>query len=946
MQLLPVIIGRTPAFSSEEKLEEKWHNLKDLIAESSPAFYQVINNLPPPDFKTLDNKVDFSIWKYFNRARFRATPYGAFAAFSTFKVSNDADTPIMIDPKMIRHQFTNWTHKEEHLNDVNATVLLSGSFIINSTIYAVGNHYRYIRIQNGIFEVACVSRFPEMDTIINYCSEKKSKDAIYQIMQSKYNLKLKESNSLLAQMLSQQLILSDQHPNITGEDFFSRIKIKPSSLQNPYIISERKVLDGGLNSKVLKEIPQLISFLSKVLRHQSNNHLTKFRKDFVKRFDMQTIPLSLALDVEIGVGYGNLGDQKSDNKLVDFLDSAAKNNTSDSKIAYTHFHRFLLTNLMKNEPIQLEEYLEKEKTDDLPLPNTLSVLISIYEGQPVIGCAGGCTANALLGRFSIAGNEIEALGKQIADIEQKANPDILFFDIAYQGETQFDNINRRKHLYTHEVPILTWSTNAEAIHFDDILVMVRGAEVILLSKTYGKRMLPRLSSAYNYHRSDLPAYRFFCDLQHQQIQSDLTFKLQQTFPGLAYYPRVTYKSIIVCPAKWLIPNAISNPFKNEDWESWKRRVLNWLAENKINFMFKAGHNDQTLCFNPTDLADVNAFLFFCRQNAGTEIYIEEALVSIVKNEIKDSLSKPYQAQFILNYYHLNRLYRPYPVQNEKNAQTSATSFPGADWLYFEIYCHPLRADEILLNQVRLLINNASDDILKWFFIRYDDPRPHIRLRLQLRDPDQGYSYIKTLNQLLRPQCELGLVSDIQIKTYFKEIDRYGAARIENIETLFFLDSEHVLAALDKDTSPNNLYFATLQLMDSYLAFDIIDIESRILFAKNVAESFTAEFGFGQEDFKRINDEFKILKPRLISGKPSNKKILSKKQKNILSLVFQSCNSKAERNKLLGDLIHMHINRLFNSKQRLHEAILYHFLFKTLMARRALSSAEQAPKCII
>ncbi|MDB5285473.1 MAG: hypothetical protein JWR05_422 [Mucilaginibacter sp.] len=947
MQLLPIVVGRTPAFSLKDELEERWPDLKVLIADSSPSFYQIIKDLDAPNSNGIDNKINFSIWKYFNRTRSRATPYGTFAAFSTVRIMDKAKGPIIVDDKIIQHQFTNWAHKQAHVKDPITLVSLSTCFVTNSTMYLVGKEYRYVRINQGIFEVAFVARFAELDTILLLCDQKKNKEDICQIMHSKHGFNIKEVESLLAQMLSQQLILSERHPNITGDDYFERIKTVPPQLQNPYIISERKILSGGLDIKTVQEIPEMIDFLSNVLPSISNNDLNDFRKAFVKKFEMQAVSLSVAMDIEIGIGYRNLADQRSNSELLDFLDLSTGSTRQDIKITYSDFERFLLNSLVKSGTIRLEEYTAEKKLNESQLANTLSVLMRVYEGQPVIESAGGCTANALLGRFTIASTQLEALGAKIADIEIKSNPDILFFDIAYQGEAQYDNINRRKHLYPQEVPILTWSTSSSPITIDDILVMVRGAEIILLSKKYRKRMVPRLSSAYNYHRSDLAVYRFLCDLQHQQIKSDLNFKLQEAFPGLSCYPRVTYKSIIISPAKWLVPSSLSSALKNEVWKDWKLRLIGWLEEKKINFMFKAGFSDQTLCFDPCDNLDVDAFLYFCRQNSGVDIYIEEALLSSENSGIKHKSGKPVSAQFVLSYYHSNRIYLPYDVPDQKIASYHQTvSIPGGEWLYFEIYCHTLRSDLILTNQLTLFLSEVRYNLMKWFFIRYEDPKPHIRLRLQIKDQSQGYEHMKRLKELLRAECENSLVSDIQIKTYFRETDRYGASRIENVEKLFFFDSTYVLRVLGKTKSLNNRYFETIHLMDSYISFGIADIESRILFVRSVAEEFTSEFKFNQEDFKKINDEFKSLKPRLFSNETHTKTVLSPRQKKTLSIIFKTCVSKPERNKLLGDLLHMHINRLFNSKQRLHEAILYHFLLKVLMARRAILSNEQAKKCLI
>ncbi|MEK8106376.1 thiopeptide-type bacteriocin biosynthesis protein [Micromonospora sp. M12] len=51
--------------------------------------------------------------------------------------------------------------------------------------------------------------------------------------------------------------------------------------------------------------------------------------------------------------------------------------------------------------------------------------------------------------------------------------------------------------------------------------------------------------------------------------------------------------------------------------------------------------------------------------------------------------------------------------------------PGGEWLYALVYCSGERQDE-LLRAVPALA--AGLDVDRWFFLRYGDPDPHLRLR--------------------------------------------------------------------------------------------------------------------------------------------------------------------------------------------------------------------------
>src|SRR5690606_28498625 len=124
-----------------------------------------------------------------------------------------------------------------------------------------------------------------------------------------------------------------------------------------------------------------------------------------------------------------------------------KGDHSDPAIRYSALHRFILNSIANKEPIQLEDFKGSDPQKS-GLPNTFSALVQFTEENVIVKQVGGSTATALIGRFTIASNELESFGKEIAHLEEKANPEVLFFDIAYQAETHVDDVNRRRGIYS------------------------------------------------------------------------------------------------------------------------------------------------------------------------------------------------------------------------------------------------------------------------------------------------------------------------------------------------------------------------------------------------------------------------------------------------------------------------------------------------------------------
>lgn len=260
------------------------------------------------------------------------------------------------------------------------------------------------------------------------------------------------------------------------------------------------------------------------------------------------------------------------------------------------------------------------------------------------------------------------------------------------------------------------------------------------------------------------------------------------FPNLTYYPQVMYKDIIVSPAMWLVPAVIIKKDHHN-----QAILMDWLKQENICFPFKAGHGDQTLRFDPEVGQDMCAFWHYCRQHRQQDIFISESLIGL-DDGLADSNGKKYASQYIASYSHHEPVYSSYKslaLLPKEHYNHKSVVFPGNEWLYFEIYCHPKRANDLILNYFRPYVKEVRTLIYKWFFIRYDEPKPHFRLRVRLKETSTSYQCISRLKSILEPYCSKGLISDIQIKTYFRETARYGIHHIELVEQLFCYDSIYI-----------------------------------------------------------------------------------------------------------------------------------------------------------
>lgn len=925
IQLHDTIICRTPAFGVHRTLENSFELLKAKIKTASPAFFTLINDLSINELHKLSAKAQFTLWKYFNRAKYRSTPYSTFATITVLPLAKEAET-IILNEQINTFQLPDWSEKLILTNSINASS--ATYFLSNSSYYVLGNEIRYVVYQQDQFQLTSVACIPELAALLILCRNITSKESLLKFMQVCFDFNESSTLALLDQLISLQLLFCELHPNITGTDYFERLGHKVARDDNSYIIASRKLSQGSFYQQKLQHLSSFLNFASQNLPTPINENIAHFKQQFNARFDQQEISLALALDPEAGVGYGNLAHDLNANQLI----SEIKNNNTtiaDKRIIYNDLQRFLLNKMMLGREILLEEFAGATPNKQVMIPNTTSVMFELYKGNPVLYSAGGTSANILLGRFSVGNEVITSLCKSMVNIEEKANEDVIFFDLAYQAEQRVDNVNRRLQLYNYELPILTWSTHATPLDLEDIMVNVGNNEIILRSKKMGKRLIPRLATAYNYNRSDLATFRFLCDLQHENIRSNFNLSLPTLFPDLDFYPRVSYRGIIVSPSMWRYKKSNvtnTNTPKGLDIDELKQ----WLNVNKIVDFFKVGDTDQTLMFNTKQDEDLAVFLKYAQQQS-SDFYLREGLIN-ESDMIRDESGDSYHPQYIASFYHEERIYQK--TTNKQKAESKIES-PGGEWLYFEIYAHPNQSNRLLQLIWNSFVKPNRLKLKSWFFIRYFDPKAHIRLRVHLKDAKQGFDLMRLLKNVLATDVTSNLVNDIQLKTYYKEMERYGAKRIHLVEQFFSADSEFVMKNLKQPKDQALHLSATLAYMQMLAQNTFGDVTQQITFAKHLANSFAKEMDIDQDGFKKINASFKQL-TILPTSTPTQ---ISPSYTKLFGKLMEDCENAETKSRLLADLIHMHINRSFNADQRVYEAILYQYLLRVLQQQVYVAKAK-------
>jgi len=267
--------------------------------------------------------------------------------------------------------------------------------------------------------------------------------------------------------------------------------------------------------------------------------------------------------------------------------------------------------------------------------------------------------------------------------------------------------------------------------------------------------------------------------------------------------------------------------------------------------------------------------------------------------------------------------------------------PGSPWVYIKLYTGEKTADDLLIQVIAPIIKKLQKDrcIEKWFFIRYSDPDFHLRIRLLAKDTQNTGEIIQLFYQKLYQRNKFRLVWKIQLDTYNRELERYGEQLIEEAESVFFVDSECVLSILENlNGNENYRWMIALKLIDELLSDFGLNTEAKQKLMEEVSKAFKTEFGFNEFNAKQFNTKFRENKKTVesvLNNSINEKAFISlfqpikKRTKRLKPIVEQiKIKSKKENNKvneLLKSYLHMMLNRLFRSNNRIHELILYDFM---------------------
>jgi thiopeptide-type bacteriocin biosynthesis protein len=340
----------------------------------------------------------------------------------------------------------------------------------------------------------------------------------------------------------------------------------------------------------------------------------------------------------------------------------------------------------------------------------------------------------------------------------------------------------------------------DALELDDLAVTADPRHLHLVTRRNLRPVEPVVFSAIEFTRVAHPLLRFLAELPWSRTAVPVPFSWGAA-THLPVLPRVRWQQCVLAPARWRL-DAHALPGHRAPWREWVDHLNRWRTTYRVPAHVELGENDQRLLLD----LDLPAHQDLVRAGLDREgrVFLREALTG---EDLAWTGGRAHEIVATLTADQTPIPCRPRPGSAHPRA---AEHLPGGTgWCSVKLYGHPDRAAVLITGELPRLA--AAETPLTWWFLRYQDPDPHLRLRVRVDGPDQ----LRAVHAWTRDLRDRGLVASVVHDTYTPESGRFGpGAAMEAAEALFVADSRAVAAQLASDpTDSGRRVWAAVSMTD-------------------------------------------------------------------------------------------------------------------------------------
>ncbi|TWD18582.1 thiopeptide-type bacteriocin biosynthesis protein [Streptomyces sp. T12] len=577
----------------------------------------------------------------------------------------------------------------------------------------------------------------------------------------------------------------------------------------------------ALNAAVGDAAAEAVGILVRLsAAHGTRNHLTRYREEFSERYGEGTrVPVLRLLCPDTGLDapptYTNppravelppapLDDTaRLDALLVEFAQQAWWNHAREVELTDAWLDRLVPPGPVADPPPAMDVYLQIDAADRAALDRG--------EWRAVLRPDSLTYGGRTFGRFSdlLGDRGVERL-RAYARAEEALFPDVAYAELAFLPPYgRAANVTLRPAFRPYEIPVNTAPSVSpdRVLPLDDILVGVSGGRFHLWSRRLDREVVVAQHHMLSPTLAPNVA-RFLIEASQDGsvMPSGFHWGPAEAAPFL---PRVTRGSIVLRPAQWRLTTAdVAREHPADGFDDWRCR---WDVPRHV-YLVEA---DQRLLLDldhPACRAELRAEL-----DKGGTLVLHEMLPSFDGMWLEDSAGERYAAEVVVPVVARDPVRNTRaPLPRQPREVPEERHLPGDTWTYLKVYAAPDGQDEIIAGPLLDLVEAlGSEGILdRWFYIRYADPFPHLRVRVRGTHADRTLVQVTAWG---RDLVARGLAREAELATYAPEIARYGGPDVfDAAERLFMANSEAtaMLLARRPDIRPEFLAVAALDILHS------------------------------------------------------------------------------------------------------------------------------------
>jgi lantibiotic biosynthesis protein len=313
---------------------------------------------------------------------------------------------------------------------------------------------------------------------------------------------------------------------------------------------------------------------------------------------------------------------------------------------------------------------------------------------------------------------------------------------------------------------------------EDLAVAGDGQRLWLVSRTTGRPVEPLLVNCVLLPNLQQPLIRFLTEIWTAWTAPCSRFDWGHA-RGLPFLPRVRRGRSILHPARWTMLATVL-PARTATWPQWEAAWQRHRERHRLPRQVLVGDDDVRLCLD----LDENAHLAVLRSHLDRHA---SAVLTEAGGPFGWIDGRP--AELLLTLTRTPPRHRP-PTRPVSPASTLQHRPGLSQWLDARIYG---RSENILAH-----LAEVPELPVGWWFLRYPDPEPHLRLRIPLRDTARFADTAHDLALWAERLHDDGLLADYTLHTYRPETRHGRGPTLTAAEAVFAADSRAALQRLSGD----------------------------------------------------------------------------------------------------------------------------------------------------